>query len=382
MRRGDVESRNHFEESTVNARSSDTNTVLKEEDPLIVGVDLGKTVFQLCIADGAWRTVETKRLSRAQFERYFVNRQVSRVVMEACGTAHYWARWLNGLGIEVVLLPAQYVRAYVRRNKTDAADAAALLEAARSADIHPVRVKSIEQQALQSLHRTRSTWVATRTARINALRGFCREFGLSFARGSRHGIEQIARVVGDTDSALPALLRATMKLLVEEVRQLEARIAQLEREFAELARHSPACKTLLSIPGVGLITATAMIAATAGDVTTFRNARQFGSWIGLTPREHSSAQTRHMGGISKRGDVHLRVLLTHGARSVLRTAAVAQAAGKPLDHLRDWAMRLQTRANHNKAACALANKLARICYATLRDHAAYVAAPGRVTAAA
>jgi transposase len=355
--------------------SQQPNTADQEEGSVVVGVDLGKTVFQLCVADTAWRPIEAKRLSRSQFERWFVNRRVSLVVMEACATSHHWARWLNGLGIEVVLIPAQYVRAYVRRNKTDAADAAALLEAARCADIRPVRVKSIEQQALQSLHRARSTWVATRTARINALRGFCREFGVAFARGSRHGIEQIAKLVADADSALPALLRGTMSLMVEEVRQLEARIAQLEREFTELARHSPACKTLLSIPGVGLITATAMIAATAGDVTAFRNARQFGSWIGLTPREHSSAHTRHLGGISKRGDVHLRVLLTHGARSVLRTAAVAQAAGRPLDHLRDWAMRLQARANHNKAACALANKLARICYATLRDHAAYVAVP-------
>jgi transposase len=219
------------------------------------------------------------------------------------------------------------------------------------------------------------TWVATRTARIDALRGFCREFGIAFARGSRHGIDQMSKLVADAESALPGMVRATMSSMVEEVRQLEARIAQLEREFAEMARHSPACKTLLSIPGVGLITATALVAATAGDVTQFRNARQFGSWIGLTTREHSSAHTRHMGGISKRGDVHLRVLLTHGARSVLRTAAVAHSAGKPLDRLRDWAMRLQARANHNKAACALANKLARICYATLRDHASYVVKP-------
>lgn len=345
------------------------------EEAVIVGVDLGKTVFQLCVADRTWRPLESKRLSRSQFEHYFVNRQVSLVVMEACATSHHWARWMVKLGIEVMLIPAQYVRAYVRRNKTDAADAAALLEAARCPDIRPVRIKGVEQQALQTLHRARSTWVATRTARINALRGFCREFGIAFAKGSRRGIDQIAQVVADAESALPAMLRGTMALMVEEVRQLEARISQLEREFAELARHSPACRTLLSIPGVGLITATALIAATAGDVTHFRSARQFGSWVGLTPREHSSAHTRHLGGISKRGDTHLRVLLTHGARSVLRTAAVAQAAGKPLDHLRDWAMKLQARANHNKAACALANKLARICYATLRDHGTYTVMP-------
>ncbi len=135
----------------------------------VVGVDLAKSVFQIAIADGHWRIVEQQRLTRTQLERWFANRAVGLVVMEACGSAHHWARWLNGLGIEVKLLPAAYVRAYVKRNKTDAADACALLEAARCADIVPVRVKSVEQQAVQALHRTRSLWMATRTSRINAL---------------------------------------------------------------------------------------------------------------------------------------------------------------------------------------------------------------------
>ena len=151
----------------------------------IVGVDLAKSVFQLAIADANWRIVERQRLTRTQFERWFANRAVGLVVMEACGSAHHWARWLSGLGIEVRLLPAPYVRAYVKRNKTDAADAEALLEAARCADIVPVRVKSVDEQALQALHRTRSLWMATRTARINALRGFCREFGIAIAQGAR-----------------------------------------------------------------------------------------------------------------------------------------------------------------------------------------------------
>ena len=137
----------------------------------VVGVDLAKSVFQLAVADSAWRVVEPQRLTRTQFERWFANRTIGLVVMEACGSAHHWGRWLNGLGIEVRLLPAAYVRAYVKRNKTDAADACALLEAARCADITPVRVKSVEQQALQGLHRTRSLWMGTRTSRINALRG-------------------------------------------------------------------------------------------------------------------------------------------------------------------------------------------------------------------
>ena len=237
----------------------------------VVGVDLAKSVFQLAVADGSWRVVESHRLTRTQFERWFANRAVGLVVMEACGSAHHWARWLNARGIEVQLLPAAYVRAYVKRNKTDAADACALLEAARCAEIVPVRVKSVEQQALQGLHRTRSLWMATRTSRINALRGFCREFGIVIAQGSRVGVEQIGRVLADPQAAVPALIRCTMTLLVEEIRLLEVRIAQLERELTALARQSPACATLLSIPGVGLLTSTAMVAATSGDVSHFRD---------------------------------------------------------------------------------------------------------------
>ena len=208
----------------------------------IVAVDLAKNVFELAVADELWRVLERHRLTRGQFERWFANRAVNRVVMEACGSAHHWGRWLTGLGIEVRLLPPRYVRPYVKRNRTDAADAA-LLEAARCADIAPVRIKSLEQQALQALHRTRSLWMATRTARINALRGFCREFGITIAAGSRVGLQQIARVVADPQSAIPPLLRETLSLLIEEIRLLEARIARLETQLSVAADASPRCAT-------------------------------------------------------------------------------------------------------------------------------------------
>jgi len=337
----------------------------------VVGVDLAKSVFQLAVADAAWRVIERQRLTRSQFERWFANHAVALVVMEACGSAHHWARWLNRLGIEVRLLPAAYVRAYVKRNKTDAADAGALLEAARCADISCVRIKSVEQQAVQTLHRTRSLWMATRTSRINALRGFCREFGIAIAPGARVGVEQIGRVLADPHSAVPELARETMKLLVEEIRLLELRISQLECDLTAVARQSPACTTLLSIPGIGLLTATAMVAATSGEVSHFHNARHFAAWFGLTPKEYSSGATRRLGRISKRGDRYLRMLLTHGARSVLRAARVAVQTGRSVDALRRWALAVQQRTNHNKATCALANKLARICYATLRDAQPY-----------
>lgn len=342
-----------------------------------VAVDLAKNVFQLAVADANWRVIEKHRLTRAQFERFFANREVTLVVMEACGSAHYWARQIQALGIEVRLLPPRYVRAYVKRNKTDAADAAALLEAVRCADLVPVKIKSIEQQALQCLHRTRQQWMRTRTARINCLRGQCREFGLCIAQGARLGMEQIARVIADPHSGLPALLLVSMRTLLDEIRLLEVRIQELEKQLGQLAKQSEACTTLLSIPGVGLLTATAMVAATSGEVAHFKDARHFAAWFGLTPKEHSSGNTRKLGRISKRGDAYVRMLLTHGARSVIYAAATQSKAGHPVDRLRSWALDLEARSNRNKAVCALANKMARLCYATLRDREPY--APAKLT---
>jgi transposase len=344
-------------------------------DATTVAVDVAKNVFELAIADRQWRVVGSARLTRGQFERWFDNRALELVVMEACGSAHYWARLLRARGIEVRLLPAQYVRAYVKRNKTDAADARALLEAARAGDLKPVRVKSVEQQALQALHRTRSAWMSTRTRRINALRGFCREFGLVVPEGAATGIAQIARYLADEHSGLPMLVRGTMRLMLEEIRLLEARIQQLETELAQLAAASPACQALLSVPGIGLITSTAMVAS-IGDPRSFDSGRRYASFLGLTPREHSSGERRILGGISKRGDRYLRTLLTHGARAVLRAAVIARRAGRPLDRLKTWALEVQSRTNHNKAACAVANKLARIAWAVWVKQEKYQAAPG------
>lgn len=336
-------------------------------NPTTAAIDLAKNVFQVALADSNAKVLEQHRLTRAQFERFFDNRNVARVVMEACGSAHHWARRFGARGIEVILLPAHYVRAYVRRSKTDAADALALLEAARCASIVAVKVKSVEQQSLQALHRTRSLWMGTRTSRINALRGFCRELGLHVPVGARTGLEAMARAVADEQSPIPALLRPVMEQLLDEIRLLEVRVAQLERQLAQVAKDSSACKLLMTIPGVGLLTATGIVAATSGSVAHFKSARHFASWFGLTPKESSSGATRRLGRISKMGDRYLRMLLTHGARSVMHAAKVAQLKGQQLLGLRHWALELQSRSNHNKAACALANKMARICYAVLRD---------------
>lgn len=333
-----------------------------------VAVDLAKSVFQLAEADDQWRIVRTHRLTRGQFERFFANRQVRLVVMEACGSAHHWARRLAGLGIQAMLLPPKHVRRYVLGNKTDAADCAALLEACRNLKIHPVPVKSVEQQSLQALHRLRSQWMSTRTQRINALRGFCREFGLTAPRGARTGLQLLARMVADDTNALPAMLRCELPLMLQEVRDLELRVAQLERELTAIARRVPACQLLMTIPGIGLLTATAMVAAVGTDVSQFHSARQFSCWFGITPTEHSSGQVRRLGRISKAGPRYLRTLLTHGARSVLQSAARASSRGRECTGLHRWALSLAERTHHNKATCAVANKLARICFATLRAH--------------
>jgi transposase len=335
-----------------------------------VAVDLAKNVFELAVADGNWRVIGRERLTRAQFERWFNNREVGLVVMESCGSAHHWARLFQGRGITVRLLPAQYVKAYVKRNKTDAADAVALLEASRSSDIKPVAVKSVEQQALQALHRTRSGWMASRTGRINMLRGFCREFGLVVPEGAARGLAQMARYLADERSGLPGMLRGSMRLILEEIRLMEARIQSLEQELVELARQSPACQVLQSVPGIGLLTSTAMVAA-VGDPRSFDSARRYASFLGLTPREFSSGNQRYLGRISKRGDRYIRMLLTHGARSVLRAATVARRAGRSIDRLKSWALEVQARTNHNKAACALANKMARIAWAVWVKHETY-----------
>lgn len=330
-------------------------------------VDLAKNVFQVVLADDAYHVIEQHRLTRAQFERFFSNRSIRRIIMEACGTAHHFARLFAARGFEVILLPAHYVRAYVRRNKTDSADAIALLDAVRAINIRPVQIKSIEQQALQAIHRARSQWMATRTARINGLRGFCREFGLHVPVGARTGLDAMGRAIADDQSAIPALLRPTMQMLLDEIRVLETRITQLERQLASIARESNPCKLLMSIPGIGLLISTGVTAATSGSVSHFTNDRHFASWFGITPKEHSSGDNRRLGRISKRGDKYLRMLLTHGARSVLRAATASLAKGQEVTGIRRWALDLQQRTNHNKATCALANKLARICYAVLRD---------------
>jgi transposase len=335
-------------------------------NPTTVAVDLAKSVFELAVSDGQGRVTERKRLSREGFAKFFVNREPCRIVMEACGTAHHWARTFQAQGHAVKLLPPQHVRPYVRRNKTDRADAAALLEADRCGDILPVPVKTEGQQALQGLHRVRSGWMATRTARINTVRGLLREFGFDMPQGPAAVMARVPGWLADETVSMPPVLRQALSAVMDEISRLDTRIAELEKQLRQEAKQRPAVQKLMDVPGIGLLIATALIAA-VGNMEAFRDGRHLAAWLGLTPKESSSGNRRRLGRISKRGAPYLRTLLIHGARSALNAAAVKRAAGQELTRLQRWAVELAGRVGHNKAATALANKLARISYAVVRQ---------------
>lgn len=347
-----------------------------------VAVDLAKDVCQVAIAHRDGHVVDRQRLTRRRFERFLDTLPAGTdVVMEACGTAHYWGRRCQVLGLAVRLLPAHYVRPYVRRNKTDRTDADALLEAARCGEVPPVPVKSVEHQTLQALHRVRTQWVATRTARINVVRALLREQGLPIPLGARKVRACVAAILEDAAIELPGLFRSTVALLVDEIRDVEARLETIDQQLAQVARTHPIAVRLQQIPGVGVLTATALVAAVP-HIHAFRRGRAFASWLGLTPREHSSGSRRSLGGITKRGDRYLRCLLTHGARAVLRFAPRrVQGAPDRAGALHRWAVAIGARCGHNKAVIAVANKLARTIWAVWAHDVDYQANPPEAVAA-
>lgn len=350
-------------------------------DTTTVAVDLAKNIFEVACANRAGRVVERKRLTRQQFERFLATLAAgTEVIMEACGTAHYWGRQCQAHALGVRLLPPQYVRPYVRRNKTDRADVDALLEAARCGEIRQVPVKTIEQQTLQAVHRVRTQWQTARVARINALRGLLREHGHTIPIGARTVLQRVTAILDDAATDLPDVIRHTLALVVEEVHELEAKIVGLDRQLAQIAATHPVATRLQTIPGVGVLTATALVGA-VNHIHAFRRGREFASWLGLTPRESSSGGRRYLGRISKRGDVHLRCLLAHGARAVLRSALqTAQRAPDRLTRLQQWAIATASHRGRNKATIALANKLARIVWAVWRHDDTFHARPALTAA--
>jgi transposase len=331
-----------------------------------VGVDLAKQVFQVHGVDRAERPAWCKRLKRARWIAD-LERDVDpgcEVGMEACGGAHHWARVLQSKGYRVRLIAPQFVKPYVKSNKTDANDAEAICEAMSRPSMRFVAVKTVEQQDLQAVHRVRTSLVHERTAKANQLRGLVYEYGLVAPR-ELHALRKAVPVwLEDAENGLTGRFRSLLAGLYRDLQLLDDRVRELDHEIAAIAREHEPVSRLEQLTGVGPLTASALYAL-VGDALQYRNGRELAVALGLTPRQHSSGGKDKLLGISKRGDKYVRTLLIHGARSALR-----RAPGKT-DRLSRWAVALAERSHPNVAAVAMANKLARIAWAMLRHGTNY-----------
>ena len=333
-----------------------------------IGLDLAKRVFQVHGADTQGRPVLRKKLRRAKLMPFFSDLPPFLVGMGACASAHHWARELQALGHEVRLIPPQYVRPFVKTNKNDAADAEAICEAVGRPTMRFAAAKSVEQQSVLMLHRARELLVRQRTMVINALRGHCAEFGIVVAQGASKVEELIAIIEDSHDTRLPSVAREALGALVAQLRSAQGRIKALEARLTAWHRSSEASRRLAAIPGVGVITATALV-ATIGDAAQFRSGRQLSAWLGLVPRQHASGGKQRLGRISKHGDGYIRRLLVHGARTVLRWRR-AKPGARP-----GWTDRLLARRPTNVVLVAMANKTARVAWALLRHERIYQPVP-------
>jgi transposase len=328
-----------------------------------IGLDIAKNVFQVHGVDAAEKVVVKKQLRRNKLMEFFKNLPPCLIGMEACATAHYWARELTTLGHEVRLMPPRDVKAYLKRNKNDAADAAAICEAVRRPTMRFVRVKSAEQQGQLMQHRTRDLLMRQRTQLINALRGHLAEFGIVAAQGDAGLKELLAIVANDRDGRLPSDARACVIVLAAQLDAVQTMLSSLDKRIMKQHRANEASRRLETIPGIGIIGASA-IAATVSDPMVFPSGRDFAAWIGLVPRQDSTGGKQKLGPISKQGDQYLRRILIVGAHSVLR-----RAKEDPLKY--PWLTQLLARRPFKVAAVALANKMARIAWALLAHGGTY-----------
>ena len=331
-----------------------------------LGIDVAKHVFQLHGVDDRGHTVLRRRVTRTQLRPLVAQLQPCLVGLEACSSAHYWARELRTLGHDVRLIAPQFVAPYRKNDKNDGNDAEAICEAGGRPHMRFVPVKDVGQQAVLTVHRARQLLVAERTALVNQTRGLLAEYGLIVSTGV--GVLRRALPELLESPALPALARDVFVDLADRLRALDERIASYDRRVAQLARHMEPVQRLLQVPGVGPVTATALV-ATVGDARAFKNGRQFAAWLGMVPRQHSSGGTRRLDRITKRGDVYLRTLLIHGARAVMRQLA------RRTDATSRWGLALKARRGFNKAVVALAAKQARILWALLATGRPYAACP-------
>jgi len=328
-----------------------------------IGIDLAKNVFQVHGVDQNGKAVLRKQLKRAQFPLFFSNLPTCLIGMEACGSAHHWARKLQGFGHTVKLIAPHYVKPYVKTNKSDAADAEAICEAVSRPNMRFVAIKTVEQQAVLSEHRVRQAFVQARTAQANQIRGLLAEFGLAIPKGIANLPKQVPLILEDPAYALPAAFRELMARLLAHFHELDRQVDELEAQIQAWHRSTAASRKLAEIPGIGPLGASALVAS-IGDAKTFKNGRQLAAWLGLVPRQHGTGGKQTLLGISKRGDVYLRTLLIHGARSAI-------LAAQRRSETDSWLAKLMQRRNPNVAAVALANKNARTVWALLAHERQY-----------
>jgi transposase len=330
----------------------------------VLGIDIAKLVFHIVGMDGAGHVVLRKRLARSELPRFIATLPPLRIGMEACGSAHYWARRFREHGHDVRLMSPQFIKAYVKSPKNDARDAEAICEAVTRPTMRFVPIKRVEQQDLQALHRVRARLIKARTALVNEIRGLLSEYGMILPQGITKFRRLIAQTLEAGQAQLTPCSRELFRQLYEEFLALDQRLASYDEQLTAMGQAHPECQRLQTIPGIGPISATALIAA-IGDATQFKNGRQLAAWLGLVPREHSTGGKSRLLGISKRGDVYLRTLLVHGARATLRWVDTKS------DDRSRWVRALIARRGKNRAAVALANKNARIVWALLVYHQEY-----------
>jgi transposase len=336
----------------------------------VIGIDLAKRSFHVYGVDERGQRVISKTFNRTRLSEFMANLPACTVAMEACGSAHYWARQFRSHGHEVRLIAPQFVKPFVKSNKNDAIDAEAICEAAQRPTMRFVAIKSVQQQDIQAIHRMRSLVVERRTAQVNQIRGLLLEYGIEIPQGRAAVGRCLAEMLEDAANGLSDRFRAELRELAEELHHLDARVDHYDEQIEAIARSDRRVQCLMTIPGLGAKGATALVAAVGEDPRLFKNGRGLAAWLGLVPRQHSTGGRDRLLGISKRGDVYLRQLLIHGARAVLRWVE------RKDDPTSRWATGLKARRHANVAAVALANKIARIAYAVLTTGQPYDPAKG------
>lgn len=325
-----------------------------------IGIDLAKNVYQAAGLNRAGKVQFNRRLSRSALTKFMAKQTAALVAMEATASAHYWGRVLQNMGHEVRLLPPQHVKAFCRNHKSDGHDAVAIAEAASRPNIHPVPIKSVAQQDLQLLNRQRRRLVRRRTQAINQMRGFAREYGVFFPRTKAVIMDRVPDALEDGENTLSDIARRVLLDLYVEVREIDEKVASLESYIKAVIEPQWDYQALLEIPAFGPVLSAGFVAAGIGR-GQFHNGRRCAAWLGVVPRQHGSGDRHQLLGITKSGDRELRSLLIHGARSVC-SWAVRKERDDPLGR---WVRQLVERRGMNRAAVALANKLARIAWAVL-----------------